>query len=120
MEPEDGERDGQFPADGINAAADATEGIHVAADGIGIHLIKLGHEVRFREWRADCCREGRPDFLDPLSFLLICARYGGLADVDARTGLEAKLRGWRAAWERLVVERLLAMGCLGASVAVWI
>ena len=45
MEPEDGERDGQFPADGINAAADATEGIHV-----GIHLIKLGHEVRFREW----------------------------------------------------------------------
>ena len=56
-ESEDGEWYGQFPADGIDAASDTTESIHFR-----VHLIKFGHGVRFREWRADYCREGRPDF----------------------------------------------------------
>ena len=68
---------------------------------------------------GDCPREGGRIFLDPLSFLLICARYGGLADVDARTGSEAELPGWWMGRERLVLRRSLDMGCLGASVAVW-
>ena len=39
-EPEDGERDGQFAADGIDATPETTETIHV-----GIHLIKLRNGV---------------------------------------------------------------------------
>ena len=112
-EPDDSHVLGIFAEEGIDATSETTETIHV-----GVHLIKFGNGVWFREWRGDCCREGRPDFF---SFPLIpSTRYGGLANVDARTGLEANLPGWRAGWERLVVGRFLAMGCLGASVAVWI
>ena len=45
-----------------------------------------------------------------LSFALVTV---GLADVDARARLEADLPGWWMGKERLVVGRLLAMGCLG-------
>ena len=99
--PEDGERDGQFSAEGIDATPETAESSHFR-----IHLIiNLGNGVGFRGWRADCCWEGRPNFLVSLSIPLICARYGGLVNVDARTGLKADLRGWRMGWERLVVGR---------------
>ena len=49
-------------------------------------------------------------FLVSLSSPLSSNRYGGLADIDARTGSEADLRGWWMGRERLVLGRLLDMG----------
>ena len=76
-------------------------------------LLNLGTAFGLGSGGRTAVGRGVRIFLVSLSIPLISSRYGGLADIDARTGLEA-------GWERLVVGRLLDMGCLGASVAVWI
>ena len=113
-EPDDGHFLGIFAEEGIDATSEITETIHV-----GFTALSLGTESGLGSGGGTAFGRGGRIFLVSLSIPLISTRYGGLANVDARTGLEANLPGWRAGWERLVVGRILAMGCLGASVAIW-
>ena len=57
-EPDDGYFGGIFAKEDIDAASETAESSHFR-----IHfIIKFGNGVWFREWRADCRREGSPDF----------------------------------------------------------